>query len=239
MSESMSDDALKAIASRRARSLTAIVEKELERMIVGGELRSGERLNEQILAQRFGVSRGPIREAMRALEQAGLVSARLNQGFFVRQITPEEIGEIYEMRAVVYGYACARLAAHIDPSQLGQLADDVARMDAAIVVGDAGAYYRLNLAFHDRIMGLARHERARQIYESLINQTHLTRQRSLVSPDRMRASNDEHKALLAAFATGDVAAARRLGEEHGIAGRRRWQATLTDEAQTTDFRRKA
>ena len=106
----MSDNVLEAIAQRRAQSLTAIVQDELERMIVSGELRSGDRLNEQALAQRFGVSRGPVREAMRALECAQLVSTRLNQGFFVREVSPEEITELYDVRAVVYGFICWRLA---------------------------------------------------------------------------------------------------------------------------------
>jgi DNA-binding GntR family transcriptional regulator len=222
----MNEYALEAIALRRAQSLTTIVRKELERLIVDGEIRSGERRNEQTLAKRFGVSRGPIREAMSALERAGLVSTRLNQGFFVREISPEEIAEIYDVRAVVYGLVCARLAHRIKDSELGKLEKYVLRMDDAIAVGDPAAYYRLNLQFHDASIRFARHGRARQTYESLINETHLSRQRSLDTPERMRESNNEHKALIAALQAGDADTARRLGEEHALAGRRRWEATL-------------
>ncbi len=222
----MNDHALEAIALRRAQSLTTIVQKELERLIVSGDLRSGERLNEQALAKRFGVSRGPIREAMSALERAGLVSTRLNQGFFVREISPEEIAEIYDVRAVVYGLVCGRLAGRIQDDELGKLENYVLQMDDAIAAGDPAAYYRLNLQFHDASIRFARHGRARQTYESLINEAHLSRQRSLDMPERMRESNDEHKALIAALRAGDAENARRLGEEHALAGRRRWEATL-------------
>lgn len=226
----MTDTALEAIAQRRAQSLTAIVQGELERLIVNGELRSGERLNELALAQRFGVSRGPVREAMRALEHAQLVSTRLNQGFFVREVSPEEIAEIYDVRAVVYGFVCARLAEQIADEELAVLENHVQQMDDAISANDSALYYRLNLQFHDQSIVFARHHRAQQTYQSLINETHLTRQRSLGAPDRMQESNNEHKALIAAIKAGDVDAARQLGETHALAGYRRWQATLEDQS---------
>jgi DNA-binding GntR family transcriptional regulator len=224
----MGDKVQDAIALRRAESLTAIVQKELERMIVSGELRAGERLNELALAQRFGVSRGPVREAMRALEHAQLVSTRINKGFFVREVSDEETSEIYDVRAIVYGFICGRLASVITGDEIAQLEDDVARMYAAIEASDPAAYYRLNLKFHDDNIRMARHERAQQTYQSLINETHLTRQRSLVARENMLESNDEHKALVDAFKARDADEARRLGERHALAGRRRWQAVSGD-----------
>ena len=223
----MDDMALEAIALRRAQSLTAIVQGELERMIISGELRSGERLNEQALAQRFGVSRGPVREAMRALEHAQLISTRLNQGFFVREISAEEISEIYDVRAVVYGFICARLADVIAKEEIADLESYVVRMDDAIEANDSTSYFRLNLEFHDASIRFARHQRARQTYQSLINETHLSRQKALGAPGRMEESNTEHKAIIAAIKVGDVDTARKLGEEHALAGRRRWEAART------------
>ena len=79
-------DVMTAIALRRTQSLTAIVHREVERMILSGELKPGQRVNEQALAGRLGVSRGPIREALRALERSGLLTSVVNQGVFVREI---------------------------------------------------------------------------------------------------------------------------------------------------------
>jgi DNA-binding GntR family transcriptional regulator len=221
----MSEDAttaLAAIAQRRSQSLTAIVQKEIERMILTGALKAGERLNEQALATRLGVSRGPIREATRGLERAGLLTAIVNQGVFVRQISAEEASEIYDVRAVVFGFACERLAGRVTDAQAAALRGFVAEMDRAIERGDSAGYYALNLRFHDAIMDFAAHGRAKQTYQSLIKETHLLRQRALDSAERMRESNGEHAVIVEAMATGDAATARRLAEAHAHGGKRRW-----------------
>jgi DNA-binding GntR family transcriptional regulator len=220
------NDVMAAIAQRRTRSLTGIVQQEVERMILTGELKAGERINEQALATRLGVSRGPIREATRALERAGLLSSVVNHGVFVRQIDDQEAGEIYDVRAVVFGFVCQRLAGRLSAEQRDTLAGLVAEMDRAVEKGDSAAYYQLNLRFHDAILDFAQHERARKTYESLIKETHLLRQTALASPARMRESNREHAAILAAMAAGDAEAARRLAEEHGHGGKRRWLESM-------------
>ena len=232
MASSSSTDALAAIASRRGPTLTAIVQKELERMILSGELKGGERLNEQALAARLGVSRGPIREAARALQNAGLLTSVVNLGVFVRQVSAEEASEIYDVRAVVFGFVCQRLAQRISAEQSAALADLVERMEQAIGRGDNADYYRLNLQFHDAIVDFAQHERAKQTYATLIKETHLTRQLALDTDARMRASNAEHAALVAAFAAGDAERARRLGEEHAHGGKRRWLEASQDSEGT-------
>ena len=80
-------------------SLTMLVQNEIERMIVGGELGAGAKLSENSIAMRLGVSRGPVREALRGIEQTGLVRVEKNRGVFVRQLSLDEADEIYELRA--------------------------------------------------------------------------------------------------------------------------------------------
>jgi DNA-binding GntR family transcriptional regulator len=218
--------AIAAIELRRTQSLTAIVSKEIERMILSGDLKAGERLNEQLLATRLGVSRGPVREATRALERAGLVTVIVNQGVFVRQIGLDEAIEIYDVRSAVFGFACQRLAGRLSKTQEAELADLIASMDKAIAQGDSKIYYELNLRFHDALMAFADHRRAQQVYESLINETHLFRRRALGSRDSMTESNGEHVAILKAIVEGDGERARKLGEDHSLAGKRRWLETL-------------
>jgi DNA-binding GntR family transcriptional regulator len=221
-----SPQALAAIELRRTQSLTAIVSKELERMIVSGEIKAGERLNEQLLATRLGVSRGPVREATRALERAGLVTVQVNQGVFVRQIGFEEAIEIYDVRAVVFGFACQRVAGRLSSAQERELTDLIGGMDEAAGRGDNKTYYELNLRFHDAILTFAGHGRAKQVYEMLIKETHLFRQRALGAQESMAVSNGEHRQILKALAEEDGERARRLGEEHCLAGKRRWLETM-------------
>jgi DNA-binding transcriptional MocR family regulator len=88
--------ALSTIAMLRASSLASAVQQEIERMIFTGELGPGDKLTEAFLAERLGVSRGPVREAFRVLEEAGLLQLEKNRGVFVRQIPIEEALEIFE-----------------------------------------------------------------------------------------------------------------------------------------------
>lgn len=215
-------DVISAIAQRRTQTLTGIVQDEIERMVLSGALVAGERLNEQALAARLGVSRGPIREATRGLVRSGLLNSVVNLGVFVRQITDEEAGEIYDVRAVVFGFVCQLLAARITPEQVRDLDSMIADMDEAIGRGDGARYYELNLGFHDAILDFAAHGRARQTYEALIKETHLLRQTALSATQRMAESNAEHKAIVEAIATGDGERARRLAEQHAHGGKRRW-----------------
>jgi len=219
----------------RTRSLSSLVAQEIERMILSGALPAGERLNEQHLAARLGVSRGPVREAVRGLEKAGLVVAVRNQGSFVRQVSGEEALELYDLRAVLTGLACARLAEGATPGQLAALRDLVARMDAARKAGDAPAYYAANLDFHAALLAHGAGPRARRLYEELGNELHLFRRRALVEPENMRESNAEHAEILRAIAARDAAAARAAGEAHIAGGKRRFRAT--DAASTATPRR--
>lgn len=202
-------------------------------MVLSGELKAGERINEQALATKLGVSRGPIREATRALERAGLLTSVVNQGVFVRQIDEEEAKEIYDVRSVVFGFLCRHLAARIAPEETQALEALIAEMESAIERADNAAYYQLNLRFHAAIAEFARHGRARQTYEALIKETHLLRQSSLLEPAKMRESNAEHAAIVAAIAAGDGETARRLAEAHAQGGKRRWlEAKSRQEAQS-------
>lgn len=215
-------DAKSAIASRRARSLADIVRQELERMIGAGELRAGERVNEQALATRLGVSRGPVREACRSLERLGLVATILNQGTFVRVVDEHEAEEIFDLRMLLFGFACARLATIIKIKQLATLDGLVTKMHEAVKASDADAYYDLNIQFHAAIMSFCDNQRVRQTYQMLVNELNLVRRRTLHSLERVQESLFEHEALLTAIRNGEPEVARQLAESHIQGGRRRW-----------------
>src|SRR5580692_5927653 len=104
------EDVLTQLRARRSKSLSSLAAEELERMIINGELQSGDRINESTLAQMFGISRGPIREACRSLEKSGLVRVVTNRGVFVREMSVAQAAEIYDVRAHLFGLV-GRLAA--------------------------------------------------------------------------------------------------------------------------------
>ena len=221
------EGATSALDIVRTRSLSSLVAQEIERMILSGALAAGERLNEAMLATRLGVSRGPVREAVRGLERSGLVVAVRNQGSYVRQVSAAEALEIYDLRAAITGLACARLAQCAKPAQLAELRALVKRMEQAHEADDPAAYYAANLEFHSALMAFGAGPRARRLYEDFGNELHLYRRRALVQPENMRESNAEHAAILRAIAAGDAVAARTAGEAHIAGGKRRFQATDT------------
>lgn len=206
----------------RTQSLTSLVQREVERLILTGELAPGERINEQHLAARLRVSRGPVREALRGLEKTRLVEARVNRGVYVREISVEQALEISEMRGLITGYVCARLAAASTAEQRAHLAALIEDMAVAIAAGDAKAYYDHNLAFHDALMDYAGNARAKEMYDALVKESHLTRRKSLFSARAMAESNAEHRVILDAIRKGDAAAARAAGEAHIVGGKRRF-----------------
>ena len=210
-----------AARPRPARQLAAHIAAELRQQIERGQFKAGERLNEATLAERMGTSRGPIREAIRVLSGMGLVTPVPNRGVFVREISMPEMLEIYEVRALIFGYAVERTAEHLTPARRKALEALLEQMEAAAAVGKGSRYYELNLRFHAAIVEFANHRRAARIYADCVNELHLFRRPAFEYAAKMRRSNLEHHAIFDAIVAGRGAEARRLAEDHVRSGRLR------------------
>jgi DNA-binding GntR family transcriptional regulator len=195
-------------------SLTGIVRDEVTRMIETGELLPGSWVNEAELAQRFGVSRGPVREACRGLEQVGLLRFVVNRGAFVRQIDIKEAAELYDLRSALFALAGRLLAPIIDRKGLARLEDLISQMEAAAADGELEAYYPLNLQFHRALLELSGNARLLSAYQNCVRELHLFRRSALVSKERMKSSNLEHKAIFKALKNHDTEKAFQLMQDH-------------------------
>lgn len=211
-------------------SLTMLVQKEIERMIVGGELGAGAKLSENSIAVQLGVSRGPVREALRGLEQTGLVRVEKNRGVFVRQPSLEEADEIYELRATFDQMAGRKLAASITAEQLKELRALIERMAKAAARDDPDAYHPLNLAFHDALVEYAGNRKMLHTYRRLVNELNLFRRHTLAQRDRLPMSTREHRKIVDAIAAREPETAGRLLFEHVMASRERMHATYAPAA---------
>jgi DNA-binding GntR family transcriptional regulator len=189
-------------------------------------MKAGDRFNEQSLANSLGVSRGPVREARRFLEKAGLVVSSPGSGTFIRKIDQTELAENYDLRALLTGLACARIAEAGTARHRAALAALVERMDAAIDAENELKYYALNVEFHSVLMTLAKHKAAERIYQDLVKESHLARQMSLAPMPKMKESNAEHAEMVRAIKAGDTERARIAGEMHVLTGKRRWLDAL-------------
>jgi phosphonate utilization transcriptional regulator len=207
-------------------SLATLVHREVERMILAGELHAGSKLTEASMAERLGVSRGPVREAFRALEGSGLVRLEKNRGVYVRQIGVREADEIYELRAVLDEFAGRRLAQTVTPAQVRELRQLVERMEKAAARNDVDAYLAANLEFHDRLVELVGNAKLLALYRRLVNELHLFRRSNLSQGGALPASTREHRDIVDRIASGQAAAAGRALHEHAQASRARMHHTF-------------
>ncbi|MEM1430400.1 MAG: GntR family transcriptional regulator [Pseudomonadota bacterium] len=219
-------DLRESFERRRQRPLVHEVRDELERMILAGEAPAGARLNEHSLAAQMGVSRAPVREAARSLEREGLVRTVTNQGVFVRELSLDDALELYELRALIAGHLCARVAETATAETKSELRAFVARMQDAADANDGDTYFAENIAFHDRIAEAAGPGRARTLYVALGKEVRLMRLRVLSGKASLAPSNREHTEIVAAIARGDADAARRAGADHHLNGKKRLLETL-------------
>jgi len=202
------------IALLQSSSLTSVVATELERMILDGELEPGAKLTEVALAARLGVSRGPLREAFRLLEEAGLVRTEKNRGVFVRAVPVDEAIEIFDMRAAMEELVGRRVAEKITPAEVKELRGVVEQMEQAVKAKDAHHYHLLNLRFHDRLVELAGNGKLTAIYRKLIKELSLFRRLNLAEATLMPVSANEHRQIVKAIASGDAELAGRAMFEH-------------------------
>ena len=202
-------------------SLASVVQSELERMILSGELAPGAKLTEVALAARLGVSRGPLREAFRMLEEAGLVRTEKNRGVFVRDVALAEAVEIFDLRAAMDELVGRRLAEHITPVQLKEVRGLVDQMEHAVKAKDAHHYHLLNLRFHDRLVELAGNAKLTAIYRKLIKELSLFRRLNLADGWLLPVSVGEHRQIVKAIASGDAHAAGRAMFDHAMDSKER------------------
>ncbi|WP_165585509.1 FCD domain-containing protein [Roseococcus sp. SYP-B2431] len=205
-----------------AASLATSVEAELEALIARGELGPGQHINELALARRLGVSRGPVREAARALERMGLVTVILNRGAFVRELEIDEALAIYDLTALLIGYAAGRLATSITAAQALELQTFVTEMEAAAQDGRHDAFFDLNVRFHKRQFTFAGNAPVEEVYLAHTRKLLLLRRRSFDESSNMQQSNAEHRDVMDAILSGDPETARQVAERHARSGRARF-----------------
>jgi DNA-binding GntR family transcriptional regulator len=187
---------------------------QLEQEIVTGELRPGERLDEQGLAARFGVSRTPIREALMQLASAGLVELQSRRGAFVASLSLKEIIERFEVMAAFEGMCGALAARRITDTERLVLLEAHEACAREATSGDANSYYYANERFHQTIYDACYNgflaDQARQLH------SRLRPYRRLQLRVRSRVANSlaEHQAIVDAILAGESGKAEQLLKDH-------------------------
>ena len=186
----------------------------LEQEIVTGALKPGTRLDETLLAEKFGVSRTPIREALNRLSASGLVEIRPRRGAIVAAISLQDLMNMFEVMADLEAL-CARLAARrITPAEKVALAAAHAACDALSNSDQYDEYYELNLHLHDLIYKASHNSFLEKQVRELRRRLSPHRRLQVRIPGRIGKSSAEHGALVDAIVKGDAKMAEKLTREH-------------------------
>lgn len=204
-------------AARRADALIDILEDE----ILMGVLRPGDRLEELALAERFGVSRTPIREALMHLAASGLTETRPHRGTFVAALTPQRLIEMFDVMAELEAACAARTARRATSAEIAAIRAAHDASSGATRSGDGDGYYYANERFHEAIRRACRNRFLIEQAEALQKRLKPYRRLQLRARNRLRTSFAEHAHIVRAIEDGSPdAAASRMREHVAVQGER-------------------
>lgn len=194
--------------------LREVVCESLREAIRNGVLKPGERLMEIQLAEELGVSRTPVREAIRKLELEGYVVMMPRRGTYVANMSIRDINEIFEIRTALESLSNGLAAEHITDEELEHLQRLLVVIGGYIKDGDIEKIVETDIEFHDLMYHAARNQRLVGIISNLRDQLTRFRTLSMSYPGRLEATLEEHKLIVEAIATGDKKAASKAAEKH-------------------------
>lgn len=198
-------------------SLVDVVAERIEAAIVSGELAPGSRLSEQALAASFGVSRGPLREAIRRLEGRKLLERTPNIGVRVAALSLADLYEILQVREALEGMACALAAANMSNAEIAALQMLLNTHEQQKKVQEGTGYYQnsLDYDFHFRIVSGSGNARlAEMLMGDLYHLLRIYRYKSSTRPGRAQEALKEHREIVAALARRDASAAEAAMRTH-------------------------
>jgi DNA-binding GntR family transcriptional regulator len=200
----------------------ALYEQVAERLrsrIYAHELAPGAWVDEQAIASEYGISRTPLREALKVLASEGLVTLRPRRGCYVTELSEQDLDEIFPIMAMLEGRSAQEAARKAGKDDLRRLAEIHAELERHAAANDADHFFEANQQFHDKLQELAGNRWLGQLIEETRKFIKLTRRDSLNLAGRLRQSLAEHREILAAMQQGAPDEAGRLMHEHILSGR--------------------
>ena len=194
--------------------LRELVFEVLREAIISGQLAPGERLMEIQLAEELGVSRTPVREAIRKLELEELVLMVPRKGAYVASLSMKDVVEVFEIRGALEGLAAALAAERITEEELESLQRQLVKSAEMIGNADLQGMVEADTGFHQILYQASRNERLAQIINNLREQIQRFRQTSLSYPGRMKIALEEHREIVDAVSARDPEMARKLAQDH-------------------------
>lgn len=203
---------LKPALNRSPLSQQAV--EELRRRIAGHDLSPGQRLDEAALAEDLGISRTPLREALKVLSAEGLVEVRPRRGCFVTELCHNDLEDIFPIMALLEGEVAREVAQKASATDFKRLDQLHAALEKHAVSDDVDRYYEVNYVFHETLQVIAGNRWLQQVIGDLRKLLKLSRHRSLRLEGRLRESVTEHRALMVALHKRDGEQAEKVMKTH-------------------------
>jgi DNA-binding GntR family transcriptional regulator len=196
------------------RPLYEDVAERLREQIFAHELAPGSWLDEQNLAAAFGISRTPMREAIKVLASEGLVTTKMNKGAYVTEVDRRDLEQIFTVLSLLEGQAAKETAMKATEDQLTQLDNLHHRLEKAAADRDTGQFFEINVKFHELIQEIAGNKWMNGVIEDLRKVLKLQRRDSLTRSGRLLSSLVEHREILQAILKRDPQAAELAMRNH-------------------------
>ncbi|MGE5247153.1 MAG: GntR family transcriptional regulator [Verrucomicrobiota bacterium] len=187
--------------------------------IVNGQLKPGTRIAEPELADRFGISRTPIREAFRQLESEGFISVIPRKGAIVASFSAQDVANFYDLKMILEGYAARLATMTLTENDLAKMETVNRQMEAAATKRDVRRVLDLHNEFHDIFLRACGNEKLHQIVQNMVMQFQRFRL-VLAMPGRVEGSLEKHQEIIEAFRRRDPALAEKLVQQNALYGKK-------------------
>ncbi len=217
--------------SEQIKSLALYIQvaDRLRAQIYHHELQPGDPIDEMALCERYGISRTPLREALKVLSSEGLIELIPRKGSFVRSMDISELNELFPVMAVLEGLCAREAVENCTPEDLNRLEEMHAMLEAYAADGNIDEYYEQNFAFHQAVQDLSGNRTLQRLIGDLRKVLRLARHMQLTIPGRLAASIEEHRQIMLAFRQHDPDLADQNMQTHL---QQQWHSLIGNKADT-------
>jgi DNA-binding GntR family transcriptional regulator len=195
-------------------ALAVEITNRLRQMILEGQLQPGEKINEKRLTEQFGVSRTPLREALKVLAAEGLLSLIPHRGAVITRQSDAELDEVFRVLAALEGLAGELAAEQAEDSTLQEIVRLTQDLRRSFEQSDRPTYFRINQAIHNAILAAAGNDTLMRSHELLAFRVQRARYQANLTPDRWRAAVEEHEAIAEALLARNAERCSKLMRDH-------------------------
>jgi DNA-binding GntR family transcriptional regulator len=202
------------MAKIKRKMLHEVIADKIRKMIMAGELKEGDKVKEDEICLSMGISKTPLREALKVLSTEGLVRLVPNHGAYIYRFTHEEIKEMFDVMIALEGVCARTVAEKMTDTDCASLEELLKKMEESIQRNDRKDYFHYNNLYHSFVQKLAGNHTLNQIIDGLSQKILLYRFETLSSPERLRESLEEHRTLQKAFRMRDIEGAENVMKNH-------------------------